>query len=216
MQPGSELDAYPFYYSGTPLTPSSDVYKYVIYSDPDWDPVSVTVADFEYARALDPYGISTWNGDLSSFRDTGGKLLVYHGLQDQIVSSDNTARYYRYLSETMNLQPRDLDDFYRYFRISGLAHCRGGPGAWNIGAFATGGSILATPTDPESNILTAVVAWVEEGKAPEYVRGSKFVNDNPTLGLAFSRKHCKYPAGNVYVGPANYTDENAWECRLGA
>jgi feruloyl esterase len=217
MQPGSELNAYPSLFSGTPFTYSSDWYKYVVYSDPDWDPISLTLADIDFARAQDPYNISAWDADLSSFKKAGGKLLTYHGMQDQQITSDNSERYYHRLAATMGLTSSELDDFYRYFRIGGMGHCNGGPGAWNIGAYATGGTggtVLDTPTDPGSNVLMAMVAWVERGEAPEHVRGEKFVNDTVGKGLAFSRRHCRFPARNVYVGPGELTDENAWECRM--
>jgi feruloyl esterase len=212
MQPGSELAAYSFFYSGVPFIYSSDWYKYVVYNNPAWDPTTFTLTDIETARAQDPYNISTFSGDLSAYRDKGGKLLTYHGLQDQLISSDNSERYYHKLAETMNASPTDLDEFYRYFRIGGMSHCRGGPGAWNIGAYATGGSFTTTSKDPRDNVLEAMVAWVEEGTAPEYVRGYKYVNDTISKGLAFTRKHCRFPKRNAFVGPGNYTDEAAWKC----
>lgn len=108
----------------------------------------------------------------------------------------------------MNLTSHAMDDFYRFFRISGMGHCSGGPGAWNIGQTTKGFSY----GDVEDNVLLRMVAWVEQGAAPEYVTGTKFVNDTASLGVAFKRKHCKYPARNTYVGPGNYTDPEAWKC----
>ena len=197
MQLGSEFSAYPFIYFGTPFIYSPDWFRYVMGSDPDWDPTSVTLADLEIARAQDAYNISTWNANLSAFRNTSGRLLTYHGTQDRLISSDNSERYYHPVAETMDLSPTDLDDFCRYFFIGGMAHCRGGPSAWNIGAYATGGTVSTTPTDPESNVLTVMLAWVEKGKAPGYVRRLKFVNNTVSNDLASSRKHRRFPRRNV-------------------
>jgi len=108
----------------------------------------------------------------------------------------------------MNLTSAAMDDFYRFFRVSGMGHCTGGPGAWGIGQTAAG----SAGASPEDNVLMSMVAWVEKGQAPEYIRGTKFVNDTAALGVSFTRKHCKYPARNVYVGPGNSTDEQAWRC----
>jgi feruloyl esterase len=108
----------------------------------------------------------------------------------------------------MNASSSELDSFYRYFRVSGVFHCAGGPGANLLGQL--GG--LAAGDDADDNMLTRIVEWVENGAAPEFVRGTKFVNDTPSLGVAFTRKHCKHPAVNVYKGTGNGTDENGWEC----
>jgi len=108
----------------------------------------------------------------------------------------------------MGLTSTELDTFYRFFRISGMGHCSGGPGAWKVGQSAIGYST----SDVEDNVLMRMVSWVERGDAPEYIRGTKFVNDTAALGVAFRRRHCKYPARNVYVGPGNYTEEGSWEC----
>jgi feruloyl esterase len=211
LQPGAELSAFNIYLSGQPFPYTTDWYRYAIYNDPTWNPEHLSLADVAYAAQLNPFNISTFDANLSSFRALGGKILTYHGMQDQIITSDNSERYYKKLSATMSLPPADLDLFYRYFRISGMGHCAGGPGAWNIGQVysADPGSF-----EPEDNVLLAMVRWVEAGVAPEFVRGTKYVNDTAAKGVEFRRKHCKFPARNVYVGPGNYTDGAAWKCVL--
>ena len=57
-----------------------------------------------------------------------------------------------------------------------------------------------------------MVDWVENGNAPDTVTGTKYVNDDPSQGVAFKRNHCRYPLRNVYVGPQSYTDPDAWKC----
>lgn len=47
-------------------------------------------------------------------------IVQYHGLADAIISSDNSPRYYNHVSRTMDLTSNQLDDFYRFFRISGM------------------------------------------------------------------------------------------------
>lgn len=230
MQPGSEIAAFPLLYSGKPFPYTTDWYRYAIYGNSSWSPYNQSLADAEYARKLNPFGVSAWNGNLSAFRERGGKILTYHGMQDQLISSDNSvsppafptrhtlnsrvvndisliyiqARYYSLVSNTMGLASSDLDSFLRYFRISGMSHCRGGPGATDIGNFYYG---RANPT-AEDNVLLAVMAWTENGTAPEYIRGYSL----PANGPVFSRQHCKYPARNAHIGPGNYTDENSWAC----
>jgi feruloyl esterase len=169
----------------------------------------MTLADIAYARQKNPFNIETWKSDLSRFRSTGGKILHYHGMQDAIISSDNSARYYNLVSNTMGLSPTELDHFYRYFRISGMGHCSGGPGAWKIGQTTLGTSELTS----EDNVLMRLVDWVENGAAPEMVRGTKFVNDTASLGVQFVRDHCRYPRRNTYNGHGDPTKETSWTCK---
>jgi len=166
-------------------------------------------ADIAYALQKNPSNIETWKGDLSSFRSAGGKILHWHGLQDPVISSDNSARYYDLVSQTMRQSPAELDHFYRYFRISGMGHCGGGPGAWKIGLSTQETSELPG----QDNVLMRLVSWVENGAAPQTVRGTKFVNDTASLGTQFVRNHCRYPRRNVYNGQGDPTKEISWTCK---
>ena len=40
--------------------------------------------DIELADRINPGGIATWNGDLSSFKDRGGKIITFHGRRDSV------------------------------------------------------------------------------------------------------------------------------------
>jgi len=204
MQPGSELLASYIIYNGVPFIYTADWFRYAIYNDPSWDPTTQTVQDAANAASINPFNIETWEGDLSPFAKRGGKLLTYHGLEDGLISSDNSARYYNHVSSTMSLPSSDLDDFYRYFRISSLGHCSGGNGAVNFGQL----SASVSGYEERNNVVLQMVAWVEDGRAPESVLGAKIVNGE----VVGERKHCKYPKRNVYRGPGGYDDVSAWEC----
>ena len=58
--------------------------------------------------------------------------MHYHGLTDAVITSDNSPRYYNHVSNTMQLRSSELDEFYRFFRVSGMNHCSGGVGAWGM------------------------------------------------------------------------------------
>ncbi|KAI2794222.1 putative feruloyl esterase B-1 [Penicillium oxalicum] len=204
MQPGSEIPASFIYYNGRSFSYATDWFRYVVYSDPSWDPTSWTIHDALVADAQDPFNLSTFQGDISAFQKKKGKVLHYHGMEDPIITSDSSKMYYKHVADTMSRSPTELDDFYRFFPISGMSHCSTGEGAGSIGQ----GMGTFAGNNPEDNVLLAMVQWVEKGIAPEYVRGTKF---NGTA-VDYRRKHCKYPKRNKHVGPGPYEDENSWKC----
>ncbi|KAK4237665.1 Tannase/feruloyl esterase [Achaetomium macrosporum] len=209
MQPGSELLGTPsIYYGGRPFPYSADWFKYVVYNNPAWDPATLGPADYAYSDALNPSDIRTWSGDLTAFRARGAKILHYHGLQDQIISSANSPRYYDHVAQTMDLPAAALDEFYRFFQISGMGHCAGGPGATFIGQ----GRDSTASLDPEQNVLMAVVRWVEQGMAPEAILGTAFVDGVAGGEVAFRRRHCKYPLRNIYMGEGDPREADSWKC----
>jgi feruloyl esterase len=192
MQLGSEQRAIERLYAGRPFSDSRDWFKYVVYSDPTWDPTSFTTADAREAQQLNPFDIRTFptSSDLAVFRNKGGKILSYHGMQDQQITGHNTARWVEQLRSQSS--DEDIDEWLRYFRISGLLHCSGGPGAWMIGQ--TGGSVAF---EPQKNVLSAVVEWVENSVAPDILEGTKLVDQSKirsagVAGVQFTRKHCRY------------------------
>nr|POE90035.1 putative feruloyl esterase b-2 [Quercus suber] len=174
MQPGSEVQAAQGRYSGQPFSFTVDWFRYVVLEDPEWQAEQLDVQDAALAMAKDPGGIATWKGDLSAFRRKGGKLLQYHGQMDAQISSEISPRYYDHVVRTMGLPSHELDKFYRFFRISGMGHCEGGDGAWQIGQTASG--TAGSRLDPQHNVLMRMVEWVERGGAPETLSGVKFIN----------------------------------------
>jgi feruloyl esterase len=209
MQPGSEVGAVDRLYAGAPFPYSADWFKYVVYSDPSWDPSTFNYSDARAAEKLNPGDIRTYPNSLPGFERRGGKILTFHGQQDNQITSFNTIRWYNHLKGRRSTQA--MDEWIRFFRISGMNHCSGGPGAWVLGQ---GGNAAAAgvPFERESNVLKAMVDWVEQGAAPSYIEGTKFVNDTVSLGVDFKRRHCKYPLRNTLVG-ADFKDPKSWECK---
>ncbi|RYP12948.1 hypothetical protein DL767_010974 [Monosporascus sp. MG133] len=207
MQPGSEdTEAPAAYYYGVPFI-EYDWFRYVVFNDSNWDPFSLAPPDYTFIHNQNPFDVETWKGDLSGFKERGGKMLTYHGLKDGIITSEISPLYYEHVSETMGLSPSEMDDFYRLFRISGMAHCEGGPGAAFIGNTRRN---MATE-DPDENVLWSMVRWVEQGIAPDTITGTAYVNGSKSAGVAFKRKHCRWPFRNVYQG-GDPDLEDSWGC----
>lgn len=208
MQPGSEILAVDRLYAGAPFAYSADWFKYVVHSDPAWNASTYSLADALAADALNPADIRTYPTRLRAFERRGGKLLTYHGQQDNQITAFNTARWYAALQGGRSTAA--MDAWIRFFRVSGMNHCNSGPGAWVLGQ---GGNAAAAgvPFARERNVLSAVVEWVERGVAPGYIEGTKFVNDTVALGVQFTRRHCKFPLRNVFVG-GDVGDAGCWRC----
>lgn len=208
FQPGGEITASRIILNGATFIYTNDWFRYAIYNNPSWVPENINSTDYDNAARINPSNIETWKGDLSGVRKRGTKILHWHGGADFLISSENSRRYYDHVSSTMKLSSAELDEFYRYFIVSGTGHCGGGDGAHAIGQ---GTGEISTYNSNE-NILMALVDWVEKGNAPETLVGTKYVNDTQSLGVAFQRAHCKFPKRNQYKGFGDPTVIGSWKC----
>ncbi|TGJ87018.1 hypothetical protein E0Z10_g1728 [Xylaria hypoxylon] len=211
VNPGGELLAATGLYSGNPYAPSADWFKYAILGEPSWDPATYTQDDALLAIQKNPAGIASWPSSLAAFQEQGGKLLSYHGQQDQQISSLNSVRFWKRLADEVDYDLEKMDAFYRLFRIPGMNHCAGGPGAWTVGQ---GGTTPAygIPFDKDHNVLAAIVDWVEKGVAPDEIVGTKFVDDNVGAGIMYQHRHCRYPYRSTYSGIGDPLDISSWNC----
>lgn len=135
------------------FTFAADWIKYWLLQNPQFDANSLTPDLFEHFwdQSIEQYGIviGTDNPDLSAFRDRGGKLVLWHGWADQLITTQGTIDYYKRVLQQMGGAEKTAQ-FLRLFLAPGIGHCGGGPGAMPSGQ------------------LDALVSWVEDGKAPEH------------------------------------------------
>ncbi|KAF3933782.1 Tannase [Dactylellina cionopaga] len=199
FNPGGEITGAAFAFATGKPPVYLDWYKYAIYNDANWTVDNDFNLDaVEHADKIDPYGISTWK-DLTQLKKSGGKLLTYHGLMDGLISSENSYRYYEHVSRSMSLPSAQLDEFFRFFPISGLDHCVRGSGSWYIGAPAQFETQNATGIEREGGVLMSIVRWVEDGKAPEKIVGW-------SVPEGWKKEYCKWPARNMW-------SQRGWVCR---
>lgn len=164
---------------------------YMVFRDPGWSFAEFDVTDPETYATVEAVGadlapiLEATDPDLSAFAAAGGKMILWHGWNDQAIAPRNTINYVDAVRETLG--PEAADDMLRLFMLPGLMHCARGPGF------------------TEFDALGALEAWVERGVAPATLRAS-----SPELGLV--RDICAYPAKTVYLGgaiadPASYACE---------
>lgn len=135
------------------------------FDDPAWNWWRFSYArDLPVAtRRLSPT-IDATDPDLRVYRARGGKLLVYHGLADPVVSPLDTLAYRR----AMLARTGPAADWYRLFLVPGMGHCGGGDGPNRFDAQA------------------AIERWVEQRHAPASLPGA--------LADGTARPICAYPA----------------------
>ena len=180
---------------GTPLaaqgfTFTVDWLRYWITQNPQFDWKTITPAAYQHFwdQSVEQYGlvIGTDNPDLSAFRDHGGKLIVWHGWADQLITAQGTIDYYKRVLQQMGGRDK-TSEFLRLFLAPGVGHCAGGAGP------------------APSGQLEALLAWVEEGKAPDTLPA---VRRDQTGAVSRSRPLCQYPLVAKYKGNGT-TDEAA-------
>ncbi|TDZ59812.1 putative feruloyl esterase [Colletotrichum trifolii] len=115
----------------------------------DFDLANLTHGEFDWLarQGWQQYDsiIGTGDPDLSAFRNSGGKLVTFHGLIDELLPPKGTVKYYNEVAATVT----DVESFFRHFQVPGLGHCSGG---------RNGGPL---------NLFDQPRAWVENGTAPE-------------------------------------------------
>ena len=212
---GSQVDAFRLgQLAGTVQGIAHDWFANGVYNDSSFDALNVNQSDYARADALDAYhgNVSSFNGDLSAFQASGHKLLMYHGMADPLVSGANSQRYYLKVAKTLGLDHTNLDDFFRFFRISGMAHCGVG-GISGAGAWMFGQAGQAAVPGVADNIVWNLVDWVEKGQAPDTLTGTKFWYDEPELGIQLTRPHCRFPYRTTFNG-GDSTSAGSWGCEF--
>jgi len=122
--------------------------------------------------------------DLSAFAAAGGKLLLWHGLADPHISPLNTVAYYAAMQRLMGAET--VDRFARLFLFPGGSHCGGGEGPMDV------------------DLLTALMGWVERGRAPNVLLASHATGERRPGAAAGpadrTRPVYAYPKVARYVG----------------
>ncbi|NVK58535.1 MAG: tannase/feruloyl esterase family alpha/beta hydrolase [Rhodobacteraceae bacterium] len=119
---------------------------------PEWTPLDF---DFETDPARLETMSTVYNGDnpdLSEFRAAGGKMIVWHGWADAIVTPYKTIEWYDQAAELAGGEDT-LKENVALFMVPGLDHCGILPGP---------GGISAASLDP----MSPMEAWLNDGTRP--------------------------------------------------
>jgi len=148
---------------------ATQAFRYLILDRPGW-----SIGDFDpardFARASDrPVAgrrladvLDAANPDLRRFAARGGKIILYVGLADAVLSPFAGIAYYRNVAARMGGTAR-AQLFFRLFVVPGMEHCQAGPAP---NAFGQAWIAPAASPDPRHDVRLALQAWVERDLAP--------------------------------------------------
>lgn len=162
-------------------------FRYFVYGDPRLDlrNLSLPQAALDAREKVGPT-LDALDPDLMAVRASGKKIIEYQGSADPIVPPVYSIAYYRAVERYVG---GDIAGFYRLFMVPGMGHCHGGTGPNVFGQALIPGAAF----DPEHHAVAALIAWVEQGRAPERLVATKFRDDDPRLGVQRTGVLCPYP-----------------------
>jgi feruloyl esterase len=158
------------------------------HGDPAWDPKTFDLTrDLALVLEKVGYAVNAIDPDLRAFKARGGKLLLYHGWNDGLISAGNTVNYYDSVLKTMG---RGQDDWVRLFMVPGMGHCQGGAGPDQV------------------NWMASLERWRESGKAPDRIAAARVQANR----VEMTRPLCPYPQIAKYTGVGSTNDLENFVC----
>ncbi len=191
MTRGSEL-VWPALAGPKPFNIPVSHFQYVVFKDPKWDYLTLDFnKDIALADKLDNGLLNATDTNLKPFFAHGGKLLMYHGWNDQLISPLNSINYYNSVVKAMGGAAR-IHDSYRLFMAPGMNHCSGGDGPSRI------------------DVFTTIDDWVSQERAPDRIL-AEHLTDNK---VDRSRPLCPYPQIAKYNGTGSSDDAANFVCAM--
>jgi feruloyl esterase len=188
LEPGSEMHwgaiagerPHPMYY---------DLARYIFFQDAKWDYRNLDVEKhLDMARKIDGGILTAASPDLKPFVARGGKLLIYHGWEDQNISPRMSVDYYEKVLATMGAAA--VDDAVKLFMVPGMGHCGGGDGP------------------NQFDMLAVLERWREKGETPTEILASKVVSGQ----VVRTRPLCPYPQVAKYKGTGSIDRAENFAC----
>ncbi|MDH3293072.1 MAG: tannase/feruloyl esterase family alpha/beta hydrolase [Acidimicrobiia bacterium] len=166
---------------------AQEYHRYLAYTRDPGEIFSLFDFDFDTdVKRLNPMAriFNATSPNLGGFKANGGKLLLYHGYADPLITPYGTVAYYESVVDKMG-GPEATAEFARLFLLPGMGHCGGGPGP----------SVV--------DYLTAMENWVENGVEPDELIASRPAGDGT---VDRNRPVYPYPQVARYNGAGSIDD----------
>jgi len=171
-------------------------FSHAVKDGPAWDWRSFDF-DKDVTLAMRRTGsmVQATDPNLDPFRSKGGKIIMYHGWNEQIIPPEASIDYYKTVADNLPMVTpstayRETADFFRLFMVPGMGHCGGGPG----------------PNEFDAQL--ALEDWVERGIAPSKIIAKKRDGNK----VVRSRPLCPYPKTAKYTGQGDINKAQNFRC----
>jgi len=129
--------------------------------------------------------INTDSTDLRKFNQDGRKLIIYHGLADEVIMPQGTMRYIEQLKADMG--EKELNNFMRAYFIPGMGH------GFVNGTMDEKANIAQLDHNDLYMLLTN---WVEKGVAPSHLTATTASKDR-SIPICVYPKKISYQSGDI-------------------
>lgn len=161
-----------------------ETFRYLVFNDPDWSYAGYDFSgmydDTRYAAAY----LDATQTDYSAFKKNGGKMILYQGWIDPLISALDIINHYEKAKEF----DAELPEYIRLFMLPGVTHIGGnGPG--------------------KADWFQLIRDWVEKSIPPDRVIVSKLKDKE----IVMTRPVYPYPVKAVYDGKGDPDLESSFK-----
>ena len=138
--------------------------------------------------ALQPLfgNIDSDNPDLSAFKARGGKMLTWHGVNDEAIPVRGEIRYYNAVVKKMG-GLESVQSFYKLYLLPGVGHAPHN---------GTSNPAANPPMPGPAQMYDLITNWVEHGVAPERIE----IESPSATSNRIRQPICPYPQSAKYTG----------------